>query len=88
MLTVFTTAKPFREHSGIIQRNALKSWTMLHPRVEVILFGDKEGAEEVVRTVAVLVLAGVLCWLAPGAACAGSTGGTGGATSCRHDAAE
>jgi hypothetical protein len=49
MLTLFTTAKPFRGHSGIIQRNALKSWTMLHPDVEVILFGDDEGAAEAAR---------------------------------------
>ena len=47
MLTLFTTAKPFRGHSGIIQRNALKSWTLLHPDVEIILFGDDEGAAEV-----------------------------------------
>jgi len=47
MLTFFTTAKPFRAHDGIIQRNALKSWTRLHPDVEVILFGDDEGAAEV-----------------------------------------
>ena len=47
MLTFFTTAKPFQGHSGIIQRNALKSWTFLHPDVEVILFGDEEGAAEV-----------------------------------------
>lgn len=46
MITFFTTAKPFREHDGIIQRNALKSWTLLHPDVEVILFGDDEGAAE------------------------------------------
>jgi hypothetical protein len=44
MLTFFTTAKPFCGHSGIIQRNALKSWTLLRPDVEVILFGDEEGA--------------------------------------------
>src|ERR1700674_1085101 len=49
MLTFFTTAKPFREHNGIIQRNALKSWTLLHPDVEVILFGDEEGAAETAR---------------------------------------
>lgn len=49
MLTFFTTAKPFREHNGIIQRNALKSWTLLHPDVEVILFGDDEGAAEAAR---------------------------------------
>ena len=28
MLTIFTTPKPFRGHIGIIQRNALKSWTI------------------------------------------------------------
>jgi hypothetical protein len=49
MLTFFTTAKPFRGHSGIIQRNALKSWTLLHPDVEVILFGEDEGAAEAAR---------------------------------------
>jgi len=47
MLTLFTTAKPFEGHSGIIQRNALKSWKMLHPEVEVILFGDELGAKDV-----------------------------------------
>jgi hypothetical protein len=47
MLTLFTTAKPFRGHSGVIQRNALQSWTLLHPDVEVILFGDEEGAAQV-----------------------------------------
>jgi hypothetical protein len=47
MLTIFSTPKPFVGHSNIIQRNALKSWTLLHPDVEVILFGDEEGAAEV-----------------------------------------
>jgi len=47
MFTFFTTAKPFRGHDGIIQRNALKSWTLLHAKAEVILFGDDEGAAEV-----------------------------------------
>src|SRR5215472_2219084 len=46
MLTIFTTGKPFRGHSGMIQRNALKSWTLLHPDIEVILFGDEEGAAD------------------------------------------
>lgn len=49
MLTFFTTAKPFRGHDGIIQRNALKSWTLLQPDVEVILFGDEEGAAEAAK---------------------------------------
>jgi hypothetical protein len=47
MITIFTTAKPFNGHSGIIQRSALQSWKLLHPDVEVILFGDEEGAAKV-----------------------------------------
>ena len=47
MLTIFCTPKPFVGHINIIQRNAIKSWTMLHPEVEVILFGDEEGAATV-----------------------------------------
>jgi hypothetical protein len=49
MLTFFTTAKPFRGHTGVIQRNALKSWKLLHADAEVILFGEDEGAAEVAR---------------------------------------
>lgn len=47
MLTLFTTAKPFSGHSGVIQRNALRSWKLLAPDVEVILFGDEEGTAEI-----------------------------------------
>jgi hypothetical protein len=47
MLTFFTTAKPFRGLSAVIQRNALQSWKLLHPGVEVILFGDDDGAAQV-----------------------------------------
>ena len=46
MITFFTTGKPFTGHNGIIQRNALKSWTLAVPGAEVILFGDEEGAAE------------------------------------------
>lgn len=49
MLTIFTTAKAFKDHDAVLQRNALKSWTLLHPDVEVILFGDDAGAEEAAR---------------------------------------
>jgi len=47
MLTLFCTPKPFRGHIDVIQRNALRSWLSLHPEVEVLLFGDDEGAGEV-----------------------------------------
>jgi len=49
MITFFTTAKPFEGHNGIIQRNALKSWTLLAADVEVILFGEDAGSAEVAR---------------------------------------
>jgi hypothetical protein len=49
MLTIITTAKPFRGPVAVIQRNAIGSWKCLHPDVEVILFGDDPGAAEVCR---------------------------------------
>jgi hypothetical protein len=49
VLTIFTTAKPFRGHTAIIQRNALQSWKVLHAGIEIILFGEDEGAAETAR---------------------------------------
>jgi hypothetical protein len=46
MLTFFTTPKPFAGHIDIIQRNAIRSWQLVHPGVEVILFGNEPGAAE------------------------------------------
>ena len=59
MLTMFTTAKAFKDREAIAQKNALKSWTMLHPDVEVILFGDDEGAEEAARELGIRYVAQV-----------------------------
>jgi hypothetical protein len=47
MLTLFSTPKPFKGHIATIQLNALRSWTLLHPDVEVIVFGDEEGTAAV-----------------------------------------
>ena len=49
MITLFTCPKPFRGHIGIIQRNAIKSWTLLKPKPEIILIGDEEGILEVCK---------------------------------------
>lgn len=49
MLTIFSCPKPFHGHINIIQCNAIKSWTLLQPRPEIILIGDEEGTEEVCR---------------------------------------
>jgi hypothetical protein len=46
MLTLFTTCKPFVGPAAVHQRNALRSWTLMDPRPEVIVFGDEEGAKE------------------------------------------
>jgi hypothetical protein len=59
VLTFFTTAKAFTGHSGIIQRNALKSWTLATPDAEVILFGDEEGAAETARELGITHVAEV-----------------------------
>jgi hypothetical protein len=42
MLTLFTTAKPFRGHIAVIQRNALQSWRALNPNIEVSIYDDRD----------------------------------------------
>src|ERR1044072_5734824 len=47
MITLFTTTKNFQGHFGLIQRNAIRSWFKLKIPVEVIIFGNAKGIEEV-----------------------------------------
>jgi hypothetical protein len=49
LITILAMPKPFRGHIGTIQRNAIKSWTKLQPRPEIILFGHEEGTAECAR---------------------------------------
>lgn len=46
MLTIFTIPKPFADHIGIIQRNAIRSWSRLQPCCQIILCGDEIGIRE------------------------------------------
>jgi hypothetical protein len=46
MLTLFTIPKAFEGHNGMIQKNAIHSWTMLRPKCEVILLADDDGVAE------------------------------------------
>jgi hypothetical protein len=47
LLTVFSAPKPFTDpHIAVIQRNAIRSWTLL-PDTEVLLVGDERGLAEV-----------------------------------------
>lgn len=59
MLTLFTMPKPFRGYIGTIQRNAIKSWTLLRPECEIILFGDEEGVADAARDLGVKHVASV-----------------------------
>ena len=52
MLTLFTIPKAFHGHIGVIQRNAIESWTRLDPFPEIILLGSDEGTSELARELA------------------------------------
>ena len=47
MLTIFAIPKAFQGHFNIIQRNAIKSWLLLKPKCEIILFGNEKGTAKV-----------------------------------------
>lgn len=46
MLTLFSVPKAFHGHNGVIQRNAIKSWTLLRPECDIILLGNDSGTAE------------------------------------------
>ncbi len=46
-ITLFTTCKPFKGEAARLQRNALRSWSRLRPRPEILVFGDEAGVEEI-----------------------------------------
>jgi hypothetical protein len=46
-ITILGLPKPFRGHIGIIQRNAITSWTKLLPRPDIYVFGEEEGVAEI-----------------------------------------
>ncbi|PYX42940.1 MAG: hypothetical protein DMG81_00670 [Acidobacteria bacterium] len=46
-ITLFATPKKFEGHIGVIQRNAIQSWTLMTPTPEIILFGDEPGTSEI-----------------------------------------
>ncbi len=47
MLSIFSIPKAFKGHITVIQRNAIRSWTFLHPDIDIILCGDDEGTEAI-----------------------------------------
>ena len=47
MLTLFSCFKPFCGPIAVIQRDAVRSWTLLEPKPEIILMGNEEGVAAV-----------------------------------------
>jgi hypothetical protein len=61
LITLFSAPKPFTDpHIAMIQRNAIKSWTLL-PEVEVILLGEETGLAETAKELGVKHIADVAC---------------------------
>ena len=61
LITLFSAPKSFTNpHIAIIQRNAIKSWTLL-PDVEVILLGEETGLAEVAGELGVKHISNVKC---------------------------
>ena len=46
MISLITTALPFRDRAGVRQTNALRSWRAVFPGAEIFLMGDGEGYDE------------------------------------------
>ena len=52
--TIFTTCKPFEGIIGTNQRSAIKSWTLLEPRPDILLIGDEPGTADLARDLGIM----------------------------------
>ena len=60
-LTIFSIPKPFVGHIGLIQRNAITSWTLIRPRPEIILLGDEEGTAKIADELGLVHIPAIEC---------------------------
>jgi len=59
-ITIFSTPKSFSDpHINTIQRNAIRSWTLLGEDVQTLLIGEEDGQEEIAEELGLRVLADV-----------------------------
>jgi hypothetical protein len=47
MLTLFASPKAFEGHTGVIQRNAIRSWAAIRPSLQILLMGNDDGVAEI-----------------------------------------
>ena len=59
--TLFAIPKDFVGHTGLIQRNAIRSWMRLGSNVDVILLGDAAGIKEAASETGATHIPGVSC---------------------------
>ncbi|HZS98182.1 MAG TPA: hypothetical protein VFA40_15480 [Terriglobales bacterium] len=60
-LMIFATPKKFDGHIGVIQRNAIQSWTRMSPRPHIILFGTETGTAEIAREFGLVHVSNIKC---------------------------
>jgi hypothetical protein len=60
-ITIFATPKKFDGHIGVIQRNAITSWTRMQPKPEVMLFGNELGTAELAGELGLRHVSAVKC---------------------------
>lgn len=46
-VTIYSVPKAFTGHIGVIQRNAIASWTRLRPTADIVLLGSDQGTAEI-----------------------------------------
>ncbi len=51
MLTFFAAPRAFEGKNGVVQRNAIVSWTKLKPECEIILLGEEAGIADFARDI-------------------------------------
>lgn len=61
VLTMLAMPKPFDGHIGIIQNNAITSWTCLRPKPNICLFGTEPGTAEIAARLQLRHIRDVAC---------------------------
>ncbi len=51
MITLFSTPKDFKEEFSTIQKNAFSNWRSLSDKMEILIMGSSEGAEEAAKSI-------------------------------------